>query len=176
MCGGGDGGGDGGGEGSDLGPAGWTADGELSDGRGHSTSGSNFGAAPSGSVSGNFDDADPYGATYNNADSTIGRWMGSTRSDQAIANDRAVTDAMGRGDNTFINDRGKSQTVSSYSRSASPPTAGSFLANMNSAPTISGFLGAAASMLVGGIPGIVAGQAVSKAGSYMLGNSDKLGK
>ncbi len=61
--GGGDGGGSGGGEGSDLGSVGWTADGELSDGQGHSTSGASYGDN-SGDLGGNLDDMDSYDTTY----------------------------------------------------------------------------------------------------------------
>ena len=88
-------------------------------------------------------DGTPNTSTYNYADSHIGRWMGDNRSDQTIANDRAQTEALERGDETFKTASGRTVSTRNYSRDFVTPSRGGVLANMNQAPSIGLFSSAA---------------------------------
>ena len=118
--------------------------------------------------------ADPNFISDHTYDYANSKWnfMGTGRSDQQIFNDRAVTDALGEGKNTFVNSNGLEQTVSSYSRNSVAPRANSPLANMSKAPTVAGILGAGLGMLTSGLIsgplGMVAGQGVNAAVNSMF--------
>ena len=114
--------------------------------------------------------------TYRTAMGPIGQFMGGQESDQDYENDRRVGDAL-RGDldpetgeRMFTNvNTGRRQSVGSYSRESSGVRPGSVLANISSGPSLGTLLGAGVSMVVGGIPGIVAGQMAKRGYNTFLG-------
>lgn len=101
--------------------------------------------------------------SYTAAMGTVGNFMGETRSDQDIENDRAVTEALERGEDKFVDAFGRTQNVANYSRDFSPPTPGSLMARAAD-PNIGvgDVLGMGVSSLVGGVPGMIAGQIVGR--------------
>jgi len=112
--------------------------------------------------------------TYKSADSFIGRVLGDNRSDQQIANDQRQTEAIERGDDTFELVEGGRGMTAGY-RNTVAPQAGSFLANLNSPPTVGGFAGFGTSSLIGGPLGFAAGQAVRLGVNTLLGDRATLG-
>lgn len=111
--------------------------------------------------------------TYNNAMGTVNSFLGDNRSDQQIANDQAVTNALTSGSSTFTNARGQVQSVAGYERDVAPSTG--FLADLNAPPTVGGFAGFGTSSLIGGPLGFVAGQAVRMGVNTLLGDRSVLG-
>lgn len=114
-------------------------------------------------------------ATFNNMRSWSGRITGDTRSDQDIANDVAVTNALEKNQSTFTTARGRQQSVSTYSRGRSPPTPGSLLDSVNQPPTVGGVVGLGVSTLIGGPAGFLAGRASRSVVNSQLGSRSILG-
>jgi hypothetical protein len=115
------------------------------------------------------------GATFNSMRSWSGRAFGETRSDQDIANDQAVSEALEEGRSTFKTARGRQAAVASYNRGRSPPTPGSLMDSVNKPPTVGGVVGFGVSTLIGGPVGFVAGRAVSGVVNSQLGSRSILG-
>tara|TARA_R100001463_G_scaffold44124_3_gene91827 strand:- start:5193 stop:5648 length:456 start_codon:yes stop_codon:yes gene_type:complete len=111
--------------------------------------------------------------TYSSAMSTVGSFLGDNRSDQQIADDQAVTNALTSGSSTFTNALGQVQSVAGYERDFAPSTG--FLAALNSPPTVGGFAGFGASSLIGGPLGFVVGQGVRMGVNSLLGDRATLG-
>lgn len=137
MCGGGSGGGGGGADG------GRGDHGGRAEARGFTTTGQRGEIAE--------------GSTFNYADSSIGRFMGDTRTDQQIEDDVAVTEGLETGQKTVRGAGGRSINVSSYERDIATPSGG-VLGRMNSAPTVGSILGSGISAVVGGPVGFVVGR------------------
>jgi hypothetical protein len=115
------------------------------------------------------------GATFNSMRSWSGRVFGETRSDQDIANDQAVSNALEEGRSTFTTARGRQASVAGYSRGRSPPTPGSLLDQVNQPPTVGGAVGLGVSTLIGGPLGFVAGRAARGVVNSQLGSRSILG-
>ena len=115
------------------------------------------------------------GATFNNMRSWHGRMFGDTRSDQQIANDIAVTEALEANRSTFTTARGRQASVASYDRGRSPPTPGSLLDQVNQPPTVGGAVGLGVSTLIGGPLGFIAGRAARGVVNSQLGSRSILG-
>lgn len=102
------------------------------------------------------------------ADSRVGQFLGETRSDDRIANDKAVTAAIESGSSTFIDTFGQVQTVADYAPDASPPTEGSPL-DFNQPLSFSiGPIGLATSLLTGGLSKVA-----SSGLGFLAGKADK---
>ena len=112
------------------------------------------------------------GATFKQASWLVGRMFGDTRSDQDASNDRKSSAARERGDETFVDAMGNTRSVTGYTRNFSPPTAGSLL-DFNQPPSTGSIAGTIASTLIGGLPGLAAGQIV-KGGVNYLGQSIRM--
>ena len=123
--------------------------------------------------------------TYRSATSTLGGWVGDNRSDQQMADDDAYNRAMDRRGSydettSFTNSRGQNVSLASYGLAGGGPRAGAagstgLFGALNSAPTIGGIAGTAASRLIGGPVGFVAGQAVRMGVNTLLGDRSSLG-
>jgi len=114
-------------------------------------------------------DGTPNTSTYNYADSTIGRFMGDNRSDQDIANDRAQTEALERGDQTFTLASGATTSTRGYSRDMVAPSRGGALDRMaNPSIGLGDVLGLGVRAAVGGPIGMVAGQVAGRAFTSMF--------
>ena len=112
--------------------------------------------------------------TFKNANSMLGRFTGDNRSDQQIANDRAQTEALERGDETFNLVEGGIGQTSGY-RDLVAPQSGGALAALNAPATVGGLAGFAASTLIGGPLGFAAGQATRMGVNTLLGDRATLG-